>query len=106
VIGAWVRGWAIKVGAAVVAGALIWSHAAAYRAGADRVEARYEREAAELRAERDKALRVASQREAARLAAEEAATRLAQELEDAARADPGADAPALGADSVRRLQAR
>lgn len=71
------------------------------------------------RAEDDQALRVAeAQRraieksnevnrlEAARLALQRERDQLALDLEDAARADPDASRPALGADSVRRLNQR
>lgn len=44
-----------------------------------------------------------SRKEAERLALEVERDALALELEDAARADPDASRPALGADSVRRL---
>jgi len=48
----------------------------------------------------------ASEAEAARLAAERDRDILAEELENAARADPDANRPALGIDSVRRLDRR
>lgn len=75
----------------------------AYRAGEAACEARHEAELNRAREAAAKAAEIASRRESDRLAAEAERDALAMELEDAARADPGAGACGLGADSLRRL---
>lgn len=93
--------WPYAFGGALALSALTgWQ---GYRWGVDRTEARH---AAAQEAMRDRLMRLAedtSRIEAERLALEVERDALARDLEDAARADPDADRPALGPDSVRRL---
>ncbi len=95
--------WLILGLCAVLAGGASLIGVKAYRAGKGACEARHEAELNRAREAAAKAAEIASRRESDRLAAEAERDALAMELEDAARADPGAGACGLGADSLRRL---
>ena len=77
-----------------------------YRIGHAASEARHEAALSAARAAAFAAAERLSLAEAARLAAVARADALSREMEDAAHADPDADRPALGLDSVRRLARR
>jgi hypothetical protein len=92
--------------AAIGLALLAASHSAAFWQGWRQRGAVEAARVAQITAERRvQAARIAGLAEA--LAAEQAArAALAAEMEEAARADPDADRPALGPDSVRRLSRR
>jgi hypothetical protein len=95
--------WQITV---LAVGFLAASHTAVFWQGWRQRGAVEAARVAEITAERRvQAARIAGLAEA--LAAEQAArAALAAQMEEAARADPDADRPALGPDSVRRLSRR
>jgi hypothetical protein len=91
---------------AALCAALVAPFGFGWRMGAQNAEARHSAALAAAQARAFAAAEVASRKEAERLALEMERDALARDLEAAAYADPDRDRPALGADSVRRLNAR
>jgi hypothetical protein len=85
---------------------LVASFGFGWRMGAQSVEARHTAALAAAQSRAFAAAEVASKKEADRLALEMERDALARDLEAEAYADPGRDRPALGADSVRRINRR
>mgnify|MGYP001160573883 CR=1 FL=1 len=95
--------WAILALLATLAGGAGYIGVRSYNTGYAKSEAEHAAALEKARAEQARAAEAASRKEEERLALEREIDVLQRELEDAARSDPGADRPALGADSVSRL---